>query len=159
MFGKKQTKNVELKEGMEDWRETYRYGKFDESGYVSPMYVSNSRKEYASLAIPPETKPFKYPVEGGATGYVNVYLCGAKELDKKYSYDGIWLSADLCYRNSELSGSLVGKLSEQYHRIGDIKNKLSGEWSLKANFFLVLMVIFAGLGVFYTIGVRLLAQG
>lgn len=150
MFGKKKNKEEEA-----DYRETFRYGTFDESGYVHPMFVSNSKKEFAELNIPAQTKPFKYPIEGGGIGYVDVYLKGAKELDKKYSYDGIWLSADLCYQNSELSGSLVGKLSEQYHRIGDIISKLSGDWSMRANFFLVLMVVLAGLGVFYTIGTRI----
>lgn len=138
-----------------DFVPTYRYGTVDDSGYVSPMNVSNSKSEFEKLDIPANTKPFKYPIEGGKIGYVDVYLRGDKELDRKYSYDGVWLSADLCYKNSELSGSLTGKLSEQYHRIGDIKSKMSGDFSFRANFFLVLMVVLAGLGIFYTIGVRL----
>lgn len=138
-----------------DFCPTFRYGTFDDSGYVSPMNVSNSKEEFAKLKIPENTKPFKYPIEGGKIGYVNVYLRGSNTLSDKYSYDGVWLSADLCYKNSELSGSLTGKLSEQYHRIGDIKSKMSGDFSFRANFFLVLMVVLAGLGIFYTIGVRL----
>lgn len=133
-----------------DYRETFRFGKFDDSGYVTQMEESNSKKLFESLSIDPRTKPFKYPLE--EIGYIDVYLMGAEALDLKYSYDQMWLSADLCYSNFALSGSMIGKLSEIYQRVGEIKSSLSDEFSLKANLFLVIMCILGGLGLFYSIG-------
>lgn len=137
-------------EELADWRETFRWGIFDDSGYVTDMHVSNSKKEFESLGIGTETKSFKYPLENG--GYIDVYLMGNKLLNKLYSHDQIWLSADLCYANFELSGSLIGKLAEIYQRVGEIKNGLGDDFSLRANLFLVLMCILGGGGLFYAIG-------
>ncbi len=137
-------------EEIADYRETFRFGKFDDSGYVTEMRESNSRKTFDSLAIDKRTKPFKYPLE--EIGYIDVYLCGAEPLKKEFSYDSIWLSADLCYTNFELAGSMIGKLSEIYQRVGEIKSSLSDEFSLKANLFLVIMCILGGIGLFYTVG-------
>lgn len=150
MFGRKSKEQLKIDA---DYRETFRWGIFDESGYVNPMFVSNSKKDFAKLDIPEKTKPFKYPLEGGH--YVDVYLKGKEELDTKFSRDGKWLDAELLYSNSELSGSLAKKLSEQYHRIGQIKMTLGGDFSIRANLFIVLIVMFAGIGLFYTIGTRL----
>src|SRR5436309_1914389 len=85
-----------------DYRETFRFGKFDDSGYVTKMEESNSNKTFDSLAIDPRTKPFKYPLE--EAGYIDVYLCGSTPLKPEFSYDNVWLSADLCYTNFELAG-------------------------------------------------------
>ncbi len=137
-----------------DLREPFRYGFFDESGLVYDVTESTSKAEFAKLAVHPNTKPFKYPLENG--GYIEVYLGGKQLLDKKYSYDEIWLSADLCYSNFELSGSLTGKLAETYHRVGDIKQKLGDEFSFKGHIFLVLMVIIGGVATFFSIGKLLL---
>lgn len=128
----------------------FRYGQFDDSGYVHDMKVCTSKKELESLDIDPRTKAFKYPLENA--GYINVYLMGNAPLSKLFSYDQIWLSADLCFANFELSGSLIGKLAEIYQRVGEIKNGLNDDFSLKANLFLVLMVILGGIGLFYGIG-------
>ncbi|SRR6266571_625619 len=133
-----------------DYRETFRFGKFDDSGYVNEMHESNSLQEFASLEIDVRTKPFKFPLE--EIGYIDVYLCGTEPLKKEFSYDSIWLSADLCYTNFELAGSMIGKLSEIYQRVGEIKSSLSDEFSLKANLFLVIMCILGGIGLFYTVG-------
>lgn len=137
-------------EELEDYRASFRYGIFDNSGYVRDMKVSNSKKEFASLDIDPKTKPFKYPLDDG--GYIDVYLMGNEILNKLYSHDQIWLSADLCYSNFELSGSLIGKLAEIYQRVGEIKNGLGDDFSLRANLFLVLMTIFGGIACFYFVG-------
>lgn len=137
-------------EELEDWRETFRWGIFDDTGYVTEMHISNSKKEFEQLQIDKRTKSFKYPLENG--GYVDVYLMGNALLNKLYSYDQIWLSADLCYTNFELSGSLIGKLAEIYQRVGEIKSGLGDDFSLKANLFLVLMCILGGAGLFYAVG-------
>lgn len=141
----------EIKEAKEaDYMPTFRYGIVDDTGYVYEMHESNSKATFAKLTIDPRTKPFRYPAEEG--NYISVYLMGKDTLDKKYSYDGIYLSADLCYSNFELSGSLIGKLAEIYQRVGEIKASLDDDFSLKANLFLVLMCILGGVGTFYAIG-------
>ncbi len=134
----------------EDFRELFRYGTFDDSGYVSEMKESNSRRDFALLSIDPRTKPFKYPLE--QLGFIEVYLKGNEELKKEFSYDGAWLSADLCFTNFQLAGSLIGKLSEIYQRVGEIKERLDDEFSLKANLFLVIMCVLGGVGLFYALG-------
>jgi hypothetical protein len=147
MLGRKPKQTPEQ---IADYRDTFRFGKFDDSGYVTQMEESNSKNVFTSLAIDPRTKPFKYPLE--EIGYIDVYLMGAAELKREYSYDGMWLSADLCYTNFELAGSLIGKLSEIYQRVGEIKSSLGDEFSLKANLFLVIMCILGGVALFYAIG-------
>src|SRR6266511_5610758 len=121
----------------DDFRELFRYGSFDDSGYVSEMKESNSKHTLALLKIDPRTKPFKYPLE--QLGFIEVYLRSDEPLKSEFSYDGVWLSADLCFTNFQLAGSLIGKLAEIYQRVGEIKEKLDDEFSLKANLFLVIM--------------------
>ena len=142
-------KQKQTQEEIDDIRPLFRYGIFDDSGYVAEMHESTSKKEFTALKISPKTKPFLYPTD---IGYVAVYLMGNDLLSKLYSHDGIWLSADLCYANFELSGSLIGKLSEIYQRVGEIKNSLGDDFSLRANLFIILMVIIGGVGLFYGIG-------
>lgn len=138
------------KEDLADFMQTFRYGTFDSSGYVHPMYVSNSKKVFAGLGIPEGTKPFKYPIEGGT--YVDVYLRGNEDLDDNFSRGNRWLCAEKLFHNYELTGSLTGKLSEQYQRISEIKSKLSGEFSVRAHLFIVIMLMLAGIATGYTIG-------
>ena len=148
-FKKKELTEAEIA----DYREPFRFGFFDDTGFVSDMEESTSKAKFASLAIDPRTKPFKYPLE--EIGYIDTYLAGKEALKTGvggFSYDGIWLSADLCYTNFALAGSLIGKLSEIYQRVGEIKTALDDEFSLKANLFLVIMCILGGVALFYAIG-------
>jgi hypothetical protein len=133
-----------------DFIPTFRYGIFDESGIVSPMYISNSKKIFKELKIPEGTKPFQYPMDDET--YVPVYLMGNELLKREFSRDGIWLDAELCFSNFELSGSLTGKLAETYQRVGDIKSRFADTFSLRANIFIVLFVIAGGIALFYGIG-------
>jgi len=135
---------------IEDIREPFRFGFYDESGYVYDVTESTSKKLFESLKMNENTKPFKYPLENG--GYIDVYLGGRKVLSRQFSHDGIWLSADLCFTNFELTGSQTGKLFETYQRVGDIKARIGDEFSFRANIFLVLMVIIGGFALFAGIG-------
>ncbi len=140
------------KEQVADWKDEFRFGIFDKSGFVDNMHLSNSKREFESLKIPEGTKPFRFPTEAG---FIPVYLQGNGTISEKYSRGNNWICAELIYTNFELSGSLSGKIDEYFHRVGDIKNSLDEEkFSLKANIFIVALVLFAGMAVGYVIGSR-----
>jgi hypothetical protein len=154
----------------EDMRPTFRWGFFDRSGYVNPMYESDSKSDFAKLEISHAVKPFKFPTADGK-GYCDVYLGVSPEvLDDQgkpatlqktgpnaCSRDGKWLDAELLYSSFELAGSQIGKLGEAYQRVGEMKANLQGDFSIRANLFIVLLVLLSGIGAGYAIGVRLFA--
>ncbi len=165
-IGKSDEERASKAKDEKDVRPLFRWGFFDRSGYVNPMFESDSREDFEKLNIPAGLKPFKYPSSDGKT-YVDIYLGVSPavkkangelaKLAKAYSPDGIWLDAESLYTNFELSGSLIGKLGEAYQRVGEMKAQMTGEWSVTANLFLVIMVVIAGIGLFYSVGVRLFA--
>ncbi|SRR6266487_4933425 len=136
-----------------DWRDEFRFGTFDRSGFISQMNTSNSKQTFLDLQIPKGTKAFLFPTE---SGFIPVYLQGESALSNKFSRGNNWLCAEKVYTNYEKSGSLSGKMDEFFHRVGDIKNSMNDEkFSLRANIFIVGLVFFAGVALAFSVASRL----
>lgn len=142
MFGRK-------KKLPEDYIGEFRWGYFDKSGYVAPLHQGFTKSELEKLNIPEGTKPFLFPT---GKGYIPLFLAGKVPLSKEYSIDGTWLDAELTYSKFEKSGSLSGKMTEYFHRVGEIKTGMGEDFTVRGNLFIIILLMIAGICVSYGIG-------